>query len=755
MKLQTTTPILDLHRFPAIGISARLSRRLAESVAAFAFKPEIAGATVADLLNYFPMRYEDRSNLVRIDELSPNVDASVELYVRVSGGYRVGKNRSAKAPPLFIFEINAADAERLQRPVVVWWFVSGRTSQRIIQYYQERFARGVRFVAFGRWEWDSRRGTLAMRVARADDLEILPPVGEAGEGLGSFDAEDLDEDRETPGLSTIHTGRGVPVYRKLGNFRTKRIRELIFCILREMDRASVTDSLPADLLERNELIARADAFSGIHFPPENSRISEYQRFRSPAQRRLIFEEFFWLNLLLGIRRQERLRETKSARFNIGPTERESVLALSPFKLTGAQIRTIDEIFADMNSGSPMNRLVQGDVGSGKTIVALLAVYAAVRAGYQAAIMVPTEILAEQHGRNAAALFAGTPYRVGLITGSLKAAEKRRIRAQIAAGDVSVIIGTHAVIQDSVTFSGLGLAVIDEQHRFGVMQRAELKSRGLDPDVLVMTATPIPRSLAMTIYGDLDVSLIDELPPGRTPVKTVVVGEDRRRGVYRGIEREIEKGRQVYVVYPLVAESERSDLKAATKMFEELRDRDFPHRRVGLIHGRLKAPEKEATMTAFARGEIDILVSTTVIEVGVDVPNASLMIVEHAERFGLSQLHQLRGRVGRGADESFCVLLSADRQTSQAIERLGIMEETSDGFRIAEKDLEIRGEGEILGTRQAGLRAFRLANMLRDRGLLERARAEALRYAADATGEDGLKLRRIIASDPRFRLGDVG
>jgi ATP-dependent DNA helicase RecG len=410
----------------------------------------------------------------------------------------------------------------------------------------------------------------------------------------------------------------------------------------------------------------------------------------------------------------------------------------------------------MQSNAPMNRLVQGDVGSGKTIVAFLAMFAAMENGYQTALMAPTEILAEQHARNARKLFDETPYKVDLLIGSLKAAEKRKVQKMIADGEIQAIIGTHALIQDAVEFEKLGLAVVDEQHRFGVLQRAELRARGYNPDILVMTATPIPRSLAMTVYGDLDVSVIDELPPGRTPIKTVVVGEDKREGVYKGIEREINLGRQVYVVYPLIEESEKMDLKAATKMFEELRDKVFPHFQVGVLHGKMKPAEKEAIMQEFIAGRLNILVSTTVIEVGVDVPNASLMIIEHAERFGLSQLHQLRGRVGRGAEQSFCVLLTGDKKTAVARERLGIMEETTDGFRIAEKDLEIRGQGEILGTRQSGVQTFKIGNIIRDLEILETARKEAEFYLTQKRlTQETSELIETARSDSRFRLAGIG
>jgi ATP-dependent DNA helicase RecG len=428
----------------------------------------------------------------------------------------------------------------------------------------------------------------------------------------------------------------------------------------------------------------------------------------------------------------------------------------PFKLTEAQRRVVKDIFKDLQSDAPMNRLLQGDVGSGKTIVALIAMLAAMESGYQTALMAPTEILAEQHARNIKRLLAKTPYRVELLTGSLRGAQKRKLQVELAAGEIHAIIGTHALIQEAVTFKNLALAVVDEQHRFGVMQRAELRARGLNPDVLVMTATPIPRSLTMTIYGDLDVSVIDEMPPGRTPIETKVFGEEQRAEVKAMIAQEVRAGRQVYMVYPLVEESEKMDLKDATRRYEYLRDKVFPKFSVGLVHGKMKSAEKEEVMRRFVAGEINILVSTTVIEVGVDVPNASLMIVEHAERFGLSQLHQLRGRVGRGAKKSYCVLLTTDKKTSVAKERLGIMAQTNDGFLIAEKDLEIRGPGELLGTKQSGMPEFRVGNIVRDQRILEAARKEADFYLGKSEkNPETAKLVKRVKADARFGLAAVG
>lgn len=770
MTISLNTPLVEIHEHRIAGISSAMSRKLAAAVANHASKSDLTDANVGDLLNYFPMRYEDRSNFLGIDKLYDGLEASVEIYTRVAGGYQVGKNRGPKQPKLFIYEISGSDRERTRKPVVVWWFISGKKSQPIIAYYNERFTRGSRFVAYGRWEWDARRNTFALKLNKPDELEMLPfpddsgllPAslkrtnGERSKTLEDSSDPDLLEDVDHPEFAMVHTGRCVPVYRKLGPFQTKRLREIIFAVLKELDRSAVVESLPVELLKRQGLIARRQAVEEIHFPPENSAVSDYERFRSPAQLRLIFDEFFWLSFALQLKRGERKRESKGTIIEISDSTSKRIESLLPFKLTSAQERVLQRIFSDMTSTEPMNRLVQGDVGSGKTIIALLAMFAAMENGYQSALMAPTEILAEQHARNARKLFENTTYRVSLLTGSLKAAEKRAVLAEVAGGETQAIVGTHAIIQEGVKFDNLGFAVIDEQHRFGVLQRAELRAMGYNTDILVMTATPIPRSLAMTVYGDLDVSIVDELPPGRTPVRTVVVGEDQRAGVYKGIEREIGRGRQIYVVYPLIEESEKLDLKAATIMFEELRDKIFPKRRVGLLHGRMKSGEKDEIMRQFVAGELNILVSTTVIEVGVDVPNASLMVIEHAERFGLSQLHQLRGRVGRGAEQSFCVLLTGDKKTAVAKQRLGIMEETNDGFRIAEKDLQIRGQGEIFGTKQSGIQSFKIANIIRDLDILEAAKKEAEYYLTEKrlTRETSVLIEKVKA-DPRFGLAGIG
>lgn len=782
MKLSIKTPVYELHQFEFTKLSVAMSRKLAIAVANQANKTDLTNATVEDLLNYFPMRYEDRSHMMPIEELYDGLEASVELYVRVSGGFRVGKNRPKKAPPLYIFEITGSDIDRTRKPVVVYWFVSGKNANHVVNYWKKKFDRGTRFVAYGLWEWDSRRNTFALKISKPDDeLEILPSFEDA-ENFGLLknmadesdnfsevvqklqnnkindleSDEDLDEDADSPELAMVHVGRRVPVYRKLGDFRTKRLREIIFNILRNVDVSTIKETLPKELCERQKLISRSKAIEGIHFPPDDSNLNDYVTARSDAHKRLIFEEFFWVSFALQLKRGERTKEPKGTVIEISDKTHERLKSLLPFTLTNAQDRVVKRIFDDIESDSPMNRLIQGDVGSGKTIVAFLAMFAVMESGYQAALMAPTEILAEQHARNAEKLFADTPYNVDLLTGSLRAAQKRKVQKKIAEGEVHAVIGTHAIIQDAVEFENLGIAIIDEQHRFGVMQRAELRARGYNPDILVMTATPIPRSLAMTVYGDLDVSVIDELPPGRTPIKTVVVGEDQRSGVYKGISREVNLGRQVYIVYPLIDESEKMDLKAATKMYEELRDKTFPDLNVGLLHGKMKPAEKEEIMQEFVKGKLNILVSTTVIEVGVDVPNASLMIIEHAERFGLSQLHQLRGRVGRGAEQSFCVLLAGVKRTAVAKERLGIMEKTNDGFLISEKDLEIRGQGDILGTRQSGIQTFKIGNIIRDLEILEEARKEAELYLSQKRlTKETSALIEIAKSDSRFQLAGIG
>ncbi|MEZ5424390.1 MAG: ATP-dependent DNA helicase RecG [Pyrinomonadaceae bacterium] len=752
MKLELDTSIIELYRYGISNLSAGMARKLAVALAAASEKPNVDDVNVEDLLNYLPARYEDRSNFLPLNKIQSGDEAAAELFVRNTAGIQVGKMRDRKKPPLYLFEITAGDRERIHRPVTVKWFVSGKGANDIVNWYSKKFARGTRFVAYGLWELD-RRGQLGLKVGKPDELEILPEIDD-GLFLPSNSSEDTpEEDILDPALISVHTGR-VPIYRKLGNFSTKKLREIFRSVLNEL--GEIADDLPRDLLANRSLLGLRQAYEEIHFPPENAVMPDYEMHRSPAHQRLIFDEFLLARILNAASKgKNESMKPNGAVIEISEEGKKRLASLLPFELTAAQKRVVREIFTDLKGDRPMNRLLQGDVGSGKTIVAFLAMMAAMENGYQTVLMAPTEILAEQHFRNASRTFADTGYRVELLTGGLKASERKRVREAIKSGEANLVIGTHAVVQEGVEFDLLRLAVIDEQHRFGVMQRARLKELGTNPDVLVMTATPIPRSLAMTVYGDLDVSVIDELPPGRTPIKTVVCGEDQRSGVYRGIEREIALGRQAYIVYPLLEESEKLDLKAATAMFEDLSTRVFPDLKVGLLHGKMKSAEKDEVMAAFAAGELDILVSTTVIEVGIDVANASLMIIEHAERFGLSQLHQLRGRVGRGAEQSFCVLLTGDKKTTTARERLGIMERSSDGFEIAEKDLELRGQGELLGTRQSGLQSFRVANIVRDLDILSIARDEVENYLGPKAASAETKLL-IKAAERRksFVLGRI-
>jgi ATP-dependent DNA helicase RecG len=760
------TPVAELYKYGLPRFGQTLSHKLALDVASYSGKKDHHNATIEDLLSYLPMRYEDRSSPAKISDLTDGMEASLELVVKIAGAFQVKNRRSHGPSNLFIFELTATDPEKTGRPIVVWWFVSGTHAHDIVSYYTKRFTRGARFITFGRWDWDKRRATYSLKLNKpADELELLSPeTGQANttvtegvpEGVGK-EAIGLDAaDSGDPALAVIHTGRRVPIYRKLGEFSSKRVREIMHAVLALLPDSALPETLPADLLRRKKLISRSEALRQIHFPAEDTPLALYDQARSPAHLRLIFEDFFWVALGISLKRGRRVKEVKGTKIKLDQATKLRIGSVLPFKLTDAQRRAVKEIFKDLKSDAPMNRLLQGDVGSGKTIVALIAMLATMENGYQTALMAPTEILAEQHARNIKRLLAKSPYRVELLTGSLRAAEKRKLQVELAAGEIHACIGTHAIIQEAVSFKHLGLVVIDEQHRFGVMQRAELRARGFNPDVLVMTATPIPRSLTMTIYGDLDVSIIDELPPGRTPIETLVFGEEKRPEVKQLIAREVGAGRQVYVVYPLVEESEKMDLKDATQRYEYLRDKVFPRLSVGLVHGRMKTADKEDVMRRFVAGEIQILVSTTVIEVGVDVPNASVMIVEHAERFGLSQLHQLRGRVGRGAEKSYCVLLTSDKQTAVAMERLGIMAKTNDGFVIAEKDLELRGPGELLGTRQSGLPEFRVANLVRDQQFLEGARKEAEFYLAKGEqSPETAKMIERVKGDARFGLAAVG
>jgi len=667
--------------------------------------------TVEDLLYRFPLRYEDRSRLQSIGSLKPGGSASIAGRVVACG------LRSTRRPGFKIFEAAIDDGSGSLRAV---WLNQ--------PFLRDIFARGQHVVLYGLVEM---RGSLSLQITNPQ-YEILD-----------------DEDGET-----IHTGRIVPVYEKAGAVTPKMQRRLVFDALQRLP-PDLPDPLPDDVRARLALPARGAALLATHFPPADADLGSLNLFATPAQRRLIFEEAFLFQMGVLARRQTAAAERKPIAIHVDDRIRESARAVLPFRLTNGQKHALKEIVDDMQRAQPMNRLLQGDVGAGKTIVALLAAIVAMENGLQVAFMAPTEVLAEQHFANIARLLQASRFRVALLTGSTTSAARKTQLAEIASGAAQLVVGTHALVQGDVAFRQLGLAVIDEQHRFGVLQRATLRAKGLHPDVLVMTATPIPRTLALTVYGDLDVSMIRELPAGRVPVRTAAKPESRRDEVYAFVRGQLEAGRQVYVVYPLVEESAKVDVKAATEMAEHLAHAVFPEYRVGLLHGRMKADAKDRVMKAFAAGDLPVLVATTVIEVGVDVPNASVMIVEHAERFGLSQLHQLRGRVGRDRHQSFCFLMYQSPLTEDARERLKALTETTDGFEIAERDLTLRGPGDFFGTRQAGVPTFRLIDLVRDRELLDVAHREASRYFAGAVPEAASLDRLLHAWQERFRLIEVG
>jgi ATP-dependent DNA helicase RecG len=578
-------------------------------------------------------------------------------------------------------------------------------------------------------------------------LQIVQPqfeiIGDSQEAKG-------DTPAEIEPIESLEVGRIVPIYESAANARltSRWFRKTVHGALQNLS-AEIPDGLPLSLCRRLNLLDRRTAFERAHFPEVGESFVDLQAFRTPAHRRLIFEELFFLEIGLESRRK-RLRQRTGISFELNDKVRAALKKILPFHPTGAQKRVLKEIAQDMQSPAPMRRLLQGDVGSGKTIVALQAAVIAHENGYQVAFMAPTEILATQHYLSARRILEDAGYRVVLLTGSLDEERKRNARRHIAQGNAHLVIGTHALIQEKVEFHSLGLVIVDEQHRFGVMQRFQLmKKGGAEPDTLVMTATPIPRTLALTLYGDHDTSVLDELPPGRTPITTRKVSDERAPEVWEFVRKQVTTGRQAYVVYPVIegapsdqpeiefmgsTATSKSGLKAAMHMYEELSKKIFPTLRVGLLHGRLTPDEKDATMQRFQAGEIDVLVATTVIEVGVDVPNATIMVVEHAERFGLAQLHQLRGRIGRGSAKSYCVLMTGGKVSPEADQRLNAMVRTQNGFEIAELDLQLRGPGEFFGTRQAGMPSLRLANLVRDRELLESAKVEAQRFVASSDPE---------------------
>ena len=654
-------------------------------------------STVEDLLYYLPFRYEDRLNPRGIAELRPGEMASVVAEVRTSGLFRT------RAGPMFQLTVGQG-----RQTLKCLWFHGS--------YLKDRFQPGQLLALYGKVE-ESKFGRR--------ELQIIQPQFEV-----LHDPAEQVEDADASKLKTLEIGRIVPIYESAasGKLTSKFFRRVIHGALENLAQ-DVTDAIPAVVRGHVELMDRRTAFWKAHWPDEGESFTRLQNARTSAHTRLIFEELFFLELGLELKRRK-MRAQKGIPFRVDEKVRAAIKQILPFHPTAAQKRVLAEIVDDMKQPSPMRRLLQGDVGSGKTIVALEAAVIAIENGYQVALMAPTEILATQHYLSARRILEPAGYRIVLLTGSLEQDRKRETRRHIAQGNAQLVIGTHALIQEKVEFDALGLVIVDEQHRFGVMQRFKLmkKTDAAEPDVLVMTATPIPRTLALTLYGDLDVSILDELPPGRTPIVTRRISDERADEVWAFVRKQVTAGNQAYIVYPVIEENEDAEagkqLKAAMKMYDELRKKVFPDMRVGLLHGRMDSEDKDAVMRRFQAGEVQVLVSTTVIEVGVDVPNANIMVVEHAERFGLSQLHQLRGRIGRGSAKSFCVLMTGGKVSPEAEQRLDAMVRTNNGFEISELDLQLRGPGEFFGTKQAGMPDFRVANLIRDRELLELAKREA-------------------------------
>jgi ATP-dependent DNA helicase RecG len=725
--------------------------------------------TAEDLLYHLPFRYEDRQNPRSLDELKPGEVASVIGEVRGAALLR-----TRRAP---LFEVTVGQGRYALKCI---WFNA--------PYLNGKFQAGQTVAVYGKVEPSRSSSNLKMMQPQ---FEILP---------------DASADAET---RLLEVGRITPVYESLGGSRlaSRWQRKTIFNLLESM-RGTVPECLPQSMLDRLGLPSRETALREVHFPVEGTPFPELQSSSTAAHRRLIFEELFFLELGLELKRR-RMKERQGIAFTTNDKVREAIREVLPFHPTTAQKRALGEIVSDMRESSPMRRLLQGDVGSGKTIVAFQAMLVAMENGYQAALMAPTEILATQHFLAARKLLekSSRKPRIVLLTGSLDEDRKRQNRGLINRGEATLVIGTHALIEEKVEFDRLGLVVVDEQHRFGVLQRFKLmkKPNQPEPDVLVMTATPIPRTLALSLYGDLDLSVLDELPPGRMPIVTRRVPAERAQEVWDFVRKQVAQGRQAYIVYPVIegakddepeldfsrdepeagiqppaparksgpkgkttelfpkavqeaSPNARSGLRSAVEMHEKLRSGPLVGLRIGLLHGRLDADEKEVIMRRFQRGEVDVLVATTVIEVGVDVPNAAVMVVEHAERFGLAQLHQLRGRVGRGAAKSYCILMTGERISPLGEERLNAMVRTQDGFELAELDLAQRGPGEFFGTRQAGLPDFRIANLLRDRQLLELAKQEAARFAIDpgpdVTQEERARVRAQLKQAWQRRYGLV-
>ena len=697
--LELTTPVQYVK-----GIGPRLAEMLAAK----------GLHTVDELLHYLPFRYEDRLNPKGIAELRPGEMASVIAEVRTSGLFRTRRMQ--------IFQMTAGQGRA--RLKCIWFNAT---------YLRDKFKPGQMVALYGKVEEDSH----------SDALQLIQPQFEI---LGDSSEDGSTDAAEQKAADSLEIGRIVPIYESAGQGRltSRWFRRIIRTALDNLT-PDIPDLIPQAVRLRLSLVSPREALWNVHWPEAGESFDDLQSSRTAAHVRLIFEELFFLELGLELKRRQQKTKTGIA-FSLEGRVREAIKKILPFHPTDAQKRVLKEIASDMEKPFPMRRLLQGDVGSGKTIVAFEAAIIAMENGYQVALMAPTEILAQQHYFSARRILEDAGYRVVLLTGSLEDDRKREIRRHIGQGNAQLVIGTHALIEQKVEFAKLGLVIVDEQHRFGVLQRFKLMKKSSDsedrksvlqsgdtdrsstdnaePDVLVMTATPIPRTLALTLYGDLDVSVLDKMPPGRGPIVTRRVSDERSAEVWDFVRKQIAGGHQAYVVYPVIEEKEESELKAAMKMYKELSKRIFPDLRVAVLHGRMEPELKDQVMRLFQRGDIDLLVSTTVIEVGVDVANATIMVVEHAERFGLAQLHQLRGRIGRGAAKSYCILMTGGKVSEEGERRLDAMVRTTDGFKIAELDLELRGPGEFFGTRQAGLPSFQVANLIRDRQLLEVAKREA-------------------------------
>lgn len=640
--------------------------------------------TLEDLLYFIPFRYEDRSRVKKISEVRPGEIETV-----------VGE----------VMAVSLTETAR-KRMKIVDLVLSDRSGTIHAKWFNQPFLKTL----FKKGEAVMLSGRVKKNFYGTYSLDMENP---------QYEKVDQHEDR-------LHVGRIVPIYHETKGITAKQIRTLAKLVLDRYG-ADIPEMMPTTLLQKYRLCGLSEAINEIHFPSNGSDLARLNTGTSPAHRRLAFDELFLLEIGLALRQQGMTKKEQGIRFDVSESHLAPLRKLIPFRLTAAQERVLSEIKKDLGTTQAMHRLIQGDVGSGKTLIALMSLLIAIANGYQGVIMAPTEILAEQHFLSLKPYLEQLHHEIALLTSDMKKRDKDTVLEQISSGEAKLVIGTHALIEKGVQFKKLGLVVVDEQHKFGVLQRAKLVTKGSQADLLIMTATPIPRTLAMTLYGDLNISVVDELPPGRSPIETKLYYAKQRDRVYRRVEKELSKGRQAFVVCPLVEESEKLDLKAAIEVFEHFKEEVFPNRRIGLLHGRLKRDEKESIMKQFKAAEIDLLVATTVVEVGIDIPNATVMVIEHAERYGLSQLHQLRGRVGRGREQSSCLMIAEYAISKEGKRRLQAMVQSTDGFKIAEEDLAIRGPGEFFGTKQSGLPTLKVAKLVRDARMLETARAEAFAW----------------------------